>query len=47
MRNVQKMIMVGREKYFDIAKDLRKIRKPLMKIAFEFVVECCGDKHTN
>lgn len=47
MRKVQSMIIVGREKYFDIVKELRKIRKPLMKIAFEFVVECCGDKHKN
>jgi hypothetical protein len=44
MRNIQAMIVIGREKYADIAKELRKIRKPLMKIAFEFVVECCGKK---
>lgn len=41
MRKIQSMIIDGREKYLDIVKELRKIRKPLLDIAFEFVVECC------
>ena len=47
MRKVQVMILEGRERYLDVAKELRKIRKPLMKLAFEFVVDCCGEKKSN
>lgn len=40
MRQCQKHIAKGRSGYYDCAKELKKIRKPLMKIAFEFVKNC-------
>jgi len=47
MREIQALLVKGREGYYDAATKLRKIRMPLMKIAFEFVTECCGDKKKN
>lgn len=40
MRKIQKNILIGRSKYYDIAMDLKKIRTPLMDIAFDFVKKC-------
>ena len=40
VRNIQRMIIGGRENYYDIVKELRKMRSKLFDIAFNFVVKC-------
>ena len=40
MRIIQSLILEGRKNYFDIAMKLKEIRKPLMKIAIQFVHKC-------
>ena len=41
MRKIQKLLIGGRKNYYDISIKINKLRKPLMKIAFNFVKECC------
>ena len=40
VRKIQKMIIGGRENYYDIVKELRKMRAKLFDIAFDFVAKC-------
>lgn len=41
IRKLQKKLLEGRKNYYDIAMEIRKLRKKYFKDSFDYVKECC------